>query len=120
MRGVLDTRKKVQVFTNKTGTGASDEVQNHQLYSAMKARLPVMAKFVMTVGATPTITIALQGKQINSETWGNLTSVTKTTAGTYYIATEGGKKCTRYRLNISANTNVTVSSAHIGVGTVED
>jgi len=113
-------RKKVTVFTNKTGTGASTEVQAKNLFAGRVPHLPVMAKYAMTVGATPTITIALQGLRLADNTWVELAAATKTKAGTYYLTSDVPKKCHRYRLNISANTNVTVTSASIGVGTVED
>lgn len=83
-------------------------------------RLPVIAKFAMTVGSTPTITIALQGLRLADNTWVELAAATKTVAGTYYLTSGVPKKCHRYRLSISANTNVTVTSAYIGVGTVEN
>jgi len=108
------------VFTTKTGTGESTEVQAHQLYKGQRVRLPVMAKYVMTVGGTPTITLALQGLRLADNTWIELAAATKTVAGTYYLTSGVPKKCHRYRLSISANTNVTVTSAHIGVGMVQN
>ena len=108
------------MFTNKTGTGLSTEVQNHSLYKGASPRLPVMAKFAMTIGTTPTITMILQGLRTADETWIQLATATQTVAGTYYLHADVPKKCRRYRLNITANTNVTVISASIGIGTVED
>ena len=113
-------RRKNLVFTNKTTTGTSIEVQQHSLYKGAMPRLPVMAKFAMTIGATPTITIVLQGLRTADESWIDLATATKTVAGTYYLTSDVPKKCRRYRLNITANTNVTVTSAYIGIGTVQD
>ena len=108
------------MFTDKTGTGLSEEVQNFKLYKGVSPRLPVMAKYAMTIGTTPTITILLQGLRTADETWIQLATATKTVAGTYYLHADVPKKCRRYRLSITANTNVTVTSASIGIGTVED
>jgi hypothetical protein len=108
------------VFSSKTGTGNSTEVQAKNLVVGRVPRLPVMAKFAMTIGATPTITMNLQGLRLADNTWVTLATVTETVAGTYYLTSDVPKKCHRYRLNISANTNVTVTSAYIGVGMVQD
>jgi len=113
-------RKRNLVFSSKTGTGASTEVQMKNLLVGRAMQLPIMAKYIMTIGTTPTITIALQGLRLSDNTWVDLASATQTVAGTYYLTSEVPKKCHRYRFNISANTNVTVTSAWIGVGAVQN
>jgi hypothetical protein len=112
--------KRTLVFSSKTGTGNSTEVPFRKLCVGQTMRLPVVAKFAMTIGATPTITIALQGLRLADNTWEELATATKTVAGTYYLTSGVPKKRHLYRLSISANTNVTVTSAYIGVGTVQD
>lgn len=112
-------RKQSKVFTSKTGTGNSTEVLFKDLCVGRNMHLPIMAKYTMTVGTTPTITIALQGLRLADDTWMELAAATKTVAGTYYLTSGVPKKCHRYRLSISANTNTTVTSAYIGVGTVQ-
>ena len=113
-------RRKNLVFSSKTGTGTSSEVNGFQLYKGAIPRLPVMAKFSMTVGETPTITLKLQGLRTADESWIDLATTTKTEEGTYYLHADVPKRCRRYRLNITSNTNVTVTTAYIGVGTVEN
>lgn len=112
--------RKKQVFTNKTGTGASSEVSATYLYRGGMVRLPVMAKLELTYGGTPTITIALQGYRLADATWIDLASATYTIGSPKYLTSDVPKKCNKYRLNISANVNVTVTAGNIGVGTVQD
>jgi len=113
-------RRKNLVFTSKTGTGTSMEVYARKLFIGNMIEQPVLAKFIMTIGSTPTITMKLQGLRLTDNTWVDLGTSTQTVAGTYYIKSDVLKGCHRYRLNITANTNVTVTFAWIGVGMVQD
>jgi len=113
-------RNKVEVFTNKTTTGTSSEVQRYQLFRGQMLRLPVMAKLELTYGTTPSITVALQGLRTADETWVTIKSATYTSGSPQYIHAEGAQHYRRYRLNITAIADVTVDHAYIGVGTVED
>ena len=114
------------MFTDKTGTGLSSEVQQHSLYKGVSPRLPVMAKVALvSIGAGATITIAIEGLRTADETWETLRSKTVTgfvgsVVQTKYLTCDVPKKRRRYRLSITANTNVQVNAGHIGIGTVED
>ena len=82
-------------------------------------RLPVMAKVVATVGGSPNATLKLQGYVTAKADWMDIADdLTITEAGTYYIDAYALPRCVKYRLNITANTDVTVTSAEIGVGMV--
>ena len=114
-------RKGKEVFTSKTGNGNSLEVQRHELGLIAQVRQPIMAKLVLAYGATPTVTVALQGLRLADETWETLVEATYTTGTPQYLKCDPRKgRHRRYRLNLSANTNVTVTTAHIGIGTVEN
>lgn len=106
------------VFTNKTGTGTSDEATKRDLHLISSPK-PIIAKLALSYGETPTITVNLEGQQLNGE-WIIITTKTFTSGTPKYIHSEGQPRCNRYRLSITANTNVTVASAYIGVGTVEN
>jgi len=107
-----------EVFSEKTGTGASEEVTRKEL-RILHASRPIMAKMTLTYGTT--ITIQLQGSQIMKTTWETLQEKTFTTGSPKYLHNpDGEKRFEKYRLNISANTGVTVDKAYVGVGHVED
>jgi len=106
------------VFTNKTGTGLSSEVTKRDL-RLIGSPKPIIAKLRLSYGETATITVNLEGKQFNGE-WAIITTKTFTSLTPKYIHSEGQTRCHKYRLNITANTNVTVTSAQIGTGSVEN
>lgn len=87
----------------------------------------VTAWFRMTVGATPTVTVKLQGSYDNSN-WFDVvfidstdtaatptkqTSKAFTTASNHVIHKAHGDGFPLYRLDFSANTNVTIKQAFI-------
>ncbi len=103
--------RATKVFAAKTGTGAS---------SAHGGGGNPTAFLVLTYGATPTITIALQGSNDNTN-WETLVchddNVTAQTKAASFVYTAGSPQAFLasnpsiylfYRLNITANTNVTV------------
>lgn len=107
-----------EVFSAKTGTGASTEISRKQL-RILHASRPIMAKMTLTYGTT--ITVQLQGSQIMKVTWETIAEETFTTGTPKYLhQSDGEKRFEKYRLNISANTGVTVDKAWLGVGHVED
>jgi len=109
-----------EVFSAETGTGASTEVTRKEL-RILHASRPIMAKMTLTYGETPTITIQLQGKQIMKTAWETIAEETFTEGTPQYIhQADGEKRFEKYRLNISANTSVTVDKAYIGIGHVEN
>jgi hypothetical protein len=113
-------RKRNLVFTNKTGNGDSSIVKRGQLLIGNILRLPVMAKIATTVTTTPSAVVTLYGYLTASSSWVSLGAKTITTATTTYIHAASMPKCTKYRLTVSSNTNVTLTSAYIGVGRVEN
>ena len=111
-------RNLKRVFTNKTGTGLSSEVPRTFLFRG-GLRLPVGAKLALTYGTT--ITMQLQGLRVADDTWETLDEQTWTTGSPKYLHAFGKiHGFRRYRLNITANTDVTVDTADIGVGVTED
>ena len=114
-------RKSKEVFSAKTGTGTSTEAQRHELGLIAQLRQPVMAKLALTYGEEATITVKIQGLKLINNTWEDLDEDTFTTGSPVYLhATNAKGRHRRYRLNITANTEVTVDKAYIGVGTVEN
>jgi len=111
-------RRPQEVFSGKTGTGASSEVTRKKLLKHLSR--PIMAKMTLTYGTT--ITIQLQGSRIMSTSWETIAEGTFTTGSPKYLHQTDNpeKRYEKYRLNISANTGVTVDKAYIGIGTVED
>jgi len=89
-----------KVFDAKTGTGASSGVHFGKVFNS------VIAQLNLTYGTTPTITIALEGSQDNTN-WVILHSDTFTTGTPKELTTT--KPYQHYRLNITVNTNVTVT-----------
>lgn len=107
----------IEVFSAKTGTGASAEVTRKQLRIRHASR-PIMAKLALTYGTT--ITVQLQGKQIMKTTWETVAEDTFTTGSPKYLhQADGEKRFEKYRLNITVNTGCTLT-ASLGVGHVED
>jgi hypothetical protein len=97
-----------KVFTSKTGTGAS-EIFVGQWYPNVSAVLN------LAYGGTPTITVNLEGSldgvsyvvlATGTFTSGQFQKLEKPAIGFYLC----------YRLNVTANTNVTVTDAYIGAG----
>jgi len=111
-------RKLQEVFSAKTGTGASSIVSRKQL-RIQHASQPILAKMTLTYGTT--ITIQLQGKQIMKDTYETIAEGTFTTGSPKYLKSTHStkKRFEKYRLNISANTGCTLT-AYIGCGHVED
>lgn len=112
-------RKSQEVITNKTIAHTSAAVKRVTLGLATEVSQPIMAKFNLTYGATPSITAALQGLKSDG-TWVELDSDTWTTGTPKYLRSAGQQRYRRYRLVTSAITNVTVDHAYIGIGTVEN
>jgi len=107
----------IEVFSNKTGTGASEEVSRKEL-RILHASRPVMAKLTLTYGTT--ITVQLQGSQIMKTTWETIAEEIFTTGTPQYLhQANGEKRFEKYRLNITVNTGCTLT-ASIGVGHVEN
>ena len=102
---MLEPRK---VFTNKTGTGVS-ELFTAQWYPDVAAVLE------LTYGGTPTITVALEGS-MDRTNWVSLATGTYTSGTPKNLEKPVTGWYLYYRLNITANTNVTVESAYIGAG----
>jgi len=95
-----------KVFNAKTGTGVSE-------IASMAVCRDVIAFCRFSYGATPTITIQLEGSA-DGETWILTGTALVTTTGTPKIIIKGtGEVFPLYRLNITANTNVTVDEAWI-------
>jgi len=115
-------QKRVKVFSNKSGMGTSLEVHNEQLCERAKyPRLPIMAKLDLTCGKlSPSITVVLEGLSRVNDIWESLATGAFTSGETKYLTSGVPRRLRSYRLNITANKNVIVSEAYIGVGTVED
>lgn len=109
--------KKKEVFSGKTGTGASTVVHRNQLH--MRGSQPIMAKLVLAYGTT--ITVKLQGSRDGGITWVELATGTWTEGTPKYLhAAVEPPRYHQYRLNVTANTDCTVTKGYIGVGMVED
>lgn len=78
-----------------------------------------MAKLELSYGSTPTITIHIEGVELD-DSWTSLVNDAFTTGSPQYLKIPPQKRHRKYRLNITANTNVTVDHAYLGTGTVED
>lgn len=93
-----------KVFDAKTGTGVSKVVHG--------ISHPIVTAFLkLTHGATPTITVELQGSP-DGQTWKTLASGTWTDVdGSPQILSKPANEFyMQYRLNITDNTNVTVDA----------
>lgn len=113
-------RNAFEVFSSKTGNGDSTIIERAKLFRGA-VRLPVMAKLELTYGGTPTVTVKLYGLRVADETWEELATGTYTTGSPKYLHSTGKLHGFRkYKLTLSANTNVTVDTASIGVGMTED
>ena len=99
-----------KVFTSKTGTGVS-EVFVAQWYPKVAAVLN------LTYGGTPTITVLLEGS-LDGVSYVTLATGTYTSGALQKLSKAVGSTewYLYYRLNITANTNVTVVDAYIGAG----
>ena len=95
-----------QIFLNKTGTGTSSAV--HYPNS-----INVTAFLNLTYGATPTITVKLEGSMDN-QNWLELATGTFTSGTPQKLVKPSNEYYQFYRLNITVNTNVTIVSAYIG------
>ena len=104
-------RRATTVFSNKTGTGASAQASARRW-----AGQPVVAKINITYGGSP-ITIKLQGMSyaIEGGAWQDLASATYNSGGQKTLKAPACKRFRFYRLNITDNTDGTVS-AQIGMG----
>jgi len=115
-------RRKNEVFSAKTGNGSSTVVKRNQLVKI--GQQPIMAKLTLSYGGTPTVTVALEGSKDGGVTWTTIVSAVYTTGSPKYLhakdATQPRPRYHQWRLTLSANTNVTVDKAYIGVGRVED
>lgn len=95
------------MFAAKTGNGSS-EVFTAQWYPNVTAIL------ALTYGATPTVTVALEGS-LDGTNWVSLASATYTSGAVKNLEKPVTGWYLYYRLTLSANTNVTVD-AWIGAG----
>lgn len=112
-------RNSQTVFTDKTGNGDSSEVSHRKL--RMMGADRVAAKLVTTIGATPTVTAKLLGYRGVTGAWITLATAVITTATTTYMHADPAlPPCRKYKVNLSANTNVTVTFGYIGTGQVEN
>lgn len=110
-------RKSHEVFTDQTENGDSTVVYDRQLARGQ----PVMAKLETTIGDTPTVTVKLLGLRKVSGTWVTLaTAVITTETTTYMYADPALARCKAFKLNLTLNTNVTVTHGYIGSGSVEN
>jgi hypothetical protein len=101
---------KQVVTANTTGNFDSADI------TALGAEA-VTASITTTVGSTPTVTAALQGS-LDRSNWCTLDSATITTATTTFLRHKAhdsssgkGGVFKFYRIDFSANTNVTVTAA---------
>lgn len=97
-----------KVFTSKTGTGAS-EIFTANWYPKVAAVLN------LAYGGTPTITVLLEGS-LDGVSYVTLATGTFTTGALQKLEKPDIGWYLYYRLNITANTNVTVTDAYIGAG----
>ncbi len=84
-------------------------------FSTRSVRLPslnVEALIKTTVGATPTVTANLQGSA-DETNWFNVATATIITATLTKLVKPAGEVYEFYRLDFSANTNVTIDLAYI-------
>lgn len=108
----------VNLSTAQTGNAASTNVADRGLSTAASALL----KVVSTVGATPTVTVAIQGSADGSNWFGIpyslvatpstfvVTAITITTATTNLYILQANIPVQYIRLNYTANTNVTLTA----------
>jgi hypothetical protein len=103
--------------TAQTGTGASTNVLDRS-----GSQGAALLTIVSTVGATPTVTVAIQGSA-DGATWFNIpyalataptsvvvSNLTITTATTAHYIIQPNVPVQFIRLNLSANTNVTLTA----------
>jgi len=88
-------------------------------FTSRTIRLPatnVNAVVTTTIGATPTVTVTLDGSMDNSNwvTGTGTATVIITTAVSTKLVRPAGEFYEFYRLNFTANTNVTIAFAYIG------
>jgi hypothetical protein len=72
----------------------------------------VMALLNLTYGSTPTITVNLEGS-VDGNNWIIAATGTFTTGQLQKLVKTAGESYEFYRLNVTANTNVTVTTGHI-------
>lgn len=113
----------VRLSNAQTGTGPSTNVLDRGA-----ARSACLLKLVSTVGATPTVTVAVEGSADNSSWWSVpyavaatpetpvVAALTVTTAVTAYYVLRPDHPWRYLRLNLSANTNVTLTADVQGAG----
>jgi hypothetical protein len=107
--------------TSITGNSPSTAIQIPQDY----VKNPILIRLTTTVGATPTASFLVEGSHDNS-TWFTLlaadsatpdtfvtTPFVVTTATTLQKVVKPGQRCRYIRFNITANTNVTVTTADL-------
>lgn len=117
-------RNANQVFTNQTTTGTSIELTRSQLTRG-GMNLPIIAK-VTASGVTAALSVTVQIESYRAEEWvaasDPLTIVGTAKDGVaQYIYGNALKKGVKSRLNITTiSAGVTVTSAYIGMGTVEN
>lgn len=112
----------VNLSSAQTGNGASTNVVDRGLNIAAAALL----RIVTTVGATPTVTVAIQGSA-DGTNWFSVpyalvatpssfvvTAITITSATTNLYILQSNQPVQFIRLNYSANTNVTLTADLFG------
>jgi len=111
-------RRKTEVFSAETGTGASTVASRNKVFAGLHLQQPLMVRMDITYGTT--ITIQLQGRRAGAS-WEVMAEKTYTSVSPQYIHAvwEVHVRYTQYRLNITVNTGCTVDKAYIGVGEKE-
>lgn len=112
----------VTLCTAQTGTGASTNVADRGAGYGPAGYGPALLTIISTIGATPSVTVDIQGSADNSA-WFNIayattaapetpvvTSLTITTAVTSQYILRHNQPWRYCRLLLSANTNVTLTS----------
>jgi hypothetical protein len=114
--GAVDRPSSVNLSTGQTGTGASTHIADRGDH-----RGPALLKIVSLIGATPTVTIAIEGS-LDGADWYPVaykdTPIAADSISTFVITTATTTRKTlpanqpwRYlRLTLSANTNVTITA----------
>ena len=113
----LNPSSTANLSTAQTGSGSSTNVVTRGA-----AQAAVLLQIVSTIGATPTVTVAIQGSA-DGTNWFNVpyataaapttfvvTNLTITTATTAQYTIKENVPVRYLRLNLSANTNVTLTA----------
>src|SRR6476646_11495750 len=121
--GALVGSPTVTLCTAQTGTGASTNVADRGAGYGSAGYGPALLTINSTIGATPTVTVDIQGSA-DGTNWFNIayalpatpetpvvTALTITTAVTSVYILRANQPWRFCRLNLSANTNVTLTAS---------